>query len=153
MLHRHRPLTLFAAMVLTFTVPVLALGAPRILRVVEARPDVGEAAASPSFNALHLDKFADERIDVDGHVFHIHWEPGEGGAPPGTVVLFEYRQLDPDVIKKLEVEYNFLVTERRRATFKITGEAFRQGGLVTAWRVRILEDGKVQAEDQSKSWR
>lgn len=148
-----RLLTLSAAAVLMLAAPVYAQRAARILRVEERRPPMGEAAASPSFNALHLDKFSDERIDADGHLFFVHWQPPEGGSPAGTVVRFEYRQEDPKVVKKLEVAYPIRTNERRRATFKITGKALRQGGIVTAWRVRILEDGKVLAEDQSESWR
>ena len=153
MLHRQKLSVLLAATALAMAAPALGQRGSRIVRVEDRRPSVGAAADSSSFNALHLDKFFDERLDVDGHVFDVHWTPAEGGAPVGTVVRFEYRQQDPDEVHALEVAYPFRVTDRRRATFRITGEAFQEGGLVTAWRVRILEGGNVVAEQQSASWR
>lgn len=152
MLQRQKLMILLAATALAGAVPALAQRGPGILRVEDRRSSVGEAIASPSFNALHIDKFVDERLDVDGHIFLVHWDPAEGGSAPGVKVVFEYRQQDPQVTRSLEVAYPFRVTNRRCATFKITGEAFRKGGLVSAWRVRILDGGKVLAEQQSESW-
>jgi hypothetical protein len=153
MSHHCKMLLSSAAIALLLTGSVLAGTVPRILRVVDRPPPIGEAAASPSFNVLHIGKFADERTDVDGHSFDVHWIPADGGSPAGTLVLFEYRQQDPTVVRRLEVKYPFRVNERRRASFKISGEAFRQGGLVTAWRVRIMDGDNILAEEQSKSWR
>lgn len=150
---RQKPTILLAAVALSVALPAFAASGPNIARVEDRRPPVGDAIASSSFNALHLDKFADERLDVDGHVFLVHWDPADAGTPAGTVVQFEYRQQDPEKTRSLNVSYPFIVNTRRCATFKITGEAFRTGGLVTAWRVRILNGGQVLAEQQSKSWR
>ena len=52
----------------------------------------------------------------------------------------------------LSVRYPFAVRFRRTATFTITDQAYRLGGAVNQWRVRVVLGDRVLAERTSPGW-
>lgn len=44
-------------------------------------------------------------------------------------------------------------TTSGKVEFKVTGEPYRVGGRVLAWRVRLIQGGKLIAEKHSYLWR
>jgi hypothetical protein len=104
---------------------------------------------------LHLPKFFESEFVDLGEEYKVLWSPGSGVAADTVVVRFEYLQRRAREPQSLEVKYPFDVKERRTTTFSVSKKAYRQGGEITAWRVRILHHGKVVAEQvwPSRAWK
>jgi hypothetical protein len=140
--------TLFAALASTLMIVGTAVAeAPRIIRVEEL-----SSADSAATGQLQMPKFQDAAWQQPGDEFVVTWKPNAEGSPVGTTVRFQYRQQRRKEIRTLEVTYPFVVNQSRSASFAVIGEAYQRGGRVTAWRVQILEGGRIAAERRSPDW-
>jgi len=103
---------------------------------------------------LHLPKFFESEFTELEEEYKVIWSPGPGVEANTVVVQFDYMQRRIREPQSLEVKYPFAVKEQRTATFSVSKKAYRQGGEITAWRVRILQQGKVVAEQAwpSQAW-
>ena len=86
----------------------------------------------------------DLSTDDQGEEFYVRWTPRTVG-----LVKFEYRQ----VAKPVEVfEQTYVPHGDTRKVFEVRGEAFRSGGVVSAWRVSLWNGDQVVAEQKSVLW-
>jgi len=69
-----------------------------------------------------------------------------------VAVRLEYRQkLTKEKVHVLEARVEG-ARGAQHAVFEVTGDAYRSNGVVTAWRVQLVRDGRVEAERRSFLW-
>ncbi|HTS19247.1 MAG TPA: hypothetical protein VMP11_16845 [Verrucomicrobiae bacterium] len=107
-------------------------------------------------------EFVDRQYFIDDQASLIRYEPQDLSVEdqreefyvrwtPRTVdlVKFEYRQLaKPDEV----FVQTYTPHGDTRKLFQVRGEAFRSGGLVSAWRVSLWNRDQLLAEKQSVLW-
>lgn len=96
----------------------------------------------------------EERTSRLGHYYTVMWENDRvGGHGGGMKVVMEYQQAATasKVLRMSREIPNDAASGKME--FRITGEAYRVGGRVLAWRVQLLRDGKVIASEQSYLWK
>lgn len=85
-----------------------------------------------------------------GHYFYVKWLARQPAKD--ITVRFEYRQQATKAkVYSLEVDY----PETRgwkRSVFSVVGAAYEKQGLVTCWRVLLMQAGQVIAEKRSFIW-
>ncbi len=92
-----------------------------------------------------------ERRRRDGHSYTVHWGARQT-APGGLTVRFEYRQQKlGSQVQAQEVFYP-KVSGSMRTEFTVQGDEYYQDGQVTAWRVVLVEGGRVVGLQQSFLW-
>ena len=83
-------------------------------------------------------------IDEQREEFYVRWRPRSV-----SLVKFEYRQIGkPTVIG----EQTYVPHRDASTLFKVHGEEFRSGGLVSAWRVSLWDGDQLLAEKKSFLW-
>jgi hypothetical protein len=86
----------------------------------------------------------DLSINDQREEFYVRWTPRTIGR-----VKFEYRQ----IAKPAEVfEQTYVPHGDMRNLFEVRGEAFRSGGVVSAWRVSLWNGAQLVAEEKSALW-
>jgi hypothetical protein len=133
-------------------IPAQAQNQARILSV-DHHEQADSAAASYSLMKPRLPKFMDSAAAASIDVFEVRWRPPSAGLPAGGLLTFEYRQELSDRVRFLSIRYPFRVQEERKGVFEITRAACKAHGRVTTWRARVVQGGRVLAEQRSKSWR
>lgn len=124
----------------------------RILRVRQER-QAAQRTREAAPVELRLEKFLmEEPAPPAGETFRVEWQPVGRALAAGVVLRFEYRQERVRNMQQLIIRYPFEIRERRMATFEIAPTASQGGGSVTAWRVRVEQDGRVLAEQRSPTW-
>jgi hypothetical protein len=92
-----------------------------------------------------------ERKQREGHSYTVHWR-AKNAAPTGLTVRFEYRQQRlGSHVQTQEVHFP-KVSGKQRTEFTIQGEDYHQDGAVTAWRILLIEQGRVVGLQQSFLW-
>lgn len=92
-----------------------------------------------------------ERRLRDGHSYTVHWG-GRQTTPGGLTVRFEYRQQKlGSQVQAQEVFYP-KISASMRTEFTVQGDEYYQDGQVTAWRVLLVEGGRVVGLQQSFLW-
>ena len=130
---------------------VVAQEAPQATITKVAKEErVSAANPLPQANA-QLPKFFDDDARR-GETFAVYWSAAGHGLPPGTTVMFEYVLENAPEIHALHIQYDFKTEGARKAVFTIPEKDFRDGGLVKAWRVRILR-GRLLALQTSPNWK
>lgn len=100
-----------------------------------------------------LPLFMDE-VEIEGEqVFQVYWQPPERGLPHGAVVVFEYRHPRLRKISSMSIEYDKEVRQDQIARFIVPRNDVGRWGRVTAWRVRILLNQRMLAQQTSDTWR
>ena len=91
-----------------------------------------------------------EYEDRQGNYFVINWQ-NDGSVGDFTVRL-DYRQANTRerVMTKTEEYKNFGGYEK--TVIKVVGDEFLRGGVVNSWRVSIVRDGKIIAQEKSFIW-
>jgi hypothetical protein len=86
----------------------------------------------------------DLSIDDQREEFYVRWTPRTV-----DLVRFEYRQVSKpaEIFKQTYVPHG-----DSRKLFEVRGEAFRSGGLVSAWRVSLWNGDQLVAEQKSVLW-
>lgn len=107
--------------------------------------------ASSGLSGPRLTRFADPHPSGKQY-FTVTWEAPSSGLAPGTVLLFEYTQTNLPKVQSLHVSYPFTVNNRRKAVFEINRDAFREGGPVKTWRVRLIYKGRLLAWESTADW-
>jgi hypothetical protein len=92
-----------------------------------------------------------ERRQRDGHAYTIHWK-AKPPVPGDITVRFEYRQQRlGSHVQTQEVQYP-KASGRHRTEFTIQGEDYHQDGAVTAWRILLIDQGRIVGLQQSFLW-
>ena len=93
---------------------------------------------------------AKDRVDRLGNIFVINWH-NDGKSGDFTVRL-DYRQAmtREKVMTKTQEYKNFDGYEK--TVLKVAGDDYRKGGVVNSWRISIVRDGKIVAQEKSFIW-
>jgi len=85
-----------------------------------------------------------------GNIFVINWN--NDGAPGDFIVRLDYRQATTRerVMTKTEEYKNFDGYEK--TVIKVVGDDYLRGGVVNSWRISIVRDGKIVAQEKSFIW-
>jgi hypothetical protein len=84
-----------------------------------------------------------------GHYYDFFWR---ADRPADITVRFEYRQQNlGSYVQAKEVDYKG-VKGSQKTSFHVIGDDYEEEGKVTAWRVVIIENGKIVALNQSFLW-
>jgi hypothetical protein len=90
-----------------------------------------------------------ERRQREGHAYTVHWR---AKTPAELTVRFEYRQQRlGSHVQTQEVQF-LKATGRQRTEFTVQGADYHQDGAVTAWRILLIEQGRVVGLQQSFLW-
>jgi hypothetical protein len=85
-----------------------------------------------------------------GNYFTFHWR---NAIESDVTIRLEYRQAElGNHVMALERFYPS-TKGSHRSTFQVTGDDFLEAGLVTAWRVLLIVDGRIVAFKQSYMWK
>ena len=124
-------------------------------RIIAVHPTTDVAVVRSTFNSLEtrrLPKFSPEGRSVKQAVLVVDWQTARA-LPAGSQVRFSYRQAgSDDVVKQLEERHARPVTGRQRARFAVP-QLDPAADRVTAWRVQIVQGGRVLDERFSAAWR
>lgn len=85
-----------------------------------------------------------------GNIFVINWQ-NDGAASDFTVRL-DYRQANTRerVMTKTAQYKNFGGYEK--TVIQVVGDDYLRGGVVNSWRISIVRDGKIVAQEKSFIW-
>jgi hypothetical protein len=85
-----------------------------------------------------------------GNIFVINWQ--NDGTPSDFIVRLDYRQANTRerVMTKTEEYKNFDGYEK--TVIKVVGDDYLRGGVVNSWRISIVRDGKIVAQEKSFIW-
>jgi hypothetical protein len=85
-----------------------------------------------------------------GNIFVINWQ--NDGAPADFTVRLDYRQgiTRERVMTKTKEYKNFDGYEK--TVLKVVGDDYLRGGVVNSWRISIVRDGKIIAQEKSFIW-
>jgi len=88
--------------------------------------------------------------DRQGNIFVINWN--NDGEPADFMVRLDYRQANTRerVMTKTEEYKNFDGYEK--TVIKVVGDDYLRGGVVNSWRISIVRDGKIVAQEKSFIW-
>ncbi|NDC00411.1 MAG: hypothetical protein EBZ83_03205, partial [Verrucomicrobia bacterium] len=80
----------------------------------------------------------------------INWQ--NDGPPGDFTIRLDYRQANTRerVMTKQQDYKNFDGYEK--TILKVVGEDFLRGGVVNSWRISIVRDGKIIAQEKSFIW-
>jgi hypothetical protein len=93
---------------------------------------------------------AKDRLDRQGNIFVINWH--NDGEPSDFTVRLDYRQAmtRERVMTKTQEYKNFDGYEK--TVLKVTGDEYLRGGVVHSWRISIVRNGKIVAQEKSFIW-
>jgi hypothetical protein len=93
---------------------------------------------------------AKDRLDRQGNIFVINWQ--NDGEPSDFTVRLDYRQAmtRERVMTKTQEYKNFDGYEK--TVLKVTGDEYLRGGVVHSWRISIVRNGKIVAQEKSFIW-
>ena len=85
-----------------------------------------------------------------GNIFVINWQ--NDGAPSDFIVRLDYRQANTRerVMTKTERYQDFGGYEK--TVIKVVGDDYLRGGVVNSWRISIVRDAKIVAQEKSFIW-
>ena len=93
------------------------------------------------------------RKDIEGkqgNIFVINWQ--NDGSPADFTIRLDYRQANTRerVMTKTEEYKNFGGYEK--TILQVVGDDYLRGGVVNSWRISIVRDGKIVAQEKSFIW-
>ena len=105
------------------------------------------------FEKKYWDHGAILKKDVEGrqgNIFVINWQ--NDGAPADLTIRLDYRQANTRerVMTKTEEYKNFDGYEK--TVIQVVGDDYLRGGVVNSWRISIVRDGKIIAQEKSFIW-
>jgi len=105
------------------------------------------------FEKKYWDHGAILKKDIEGkqgNIFVINWQ--NDGSPNDFTVRLDYRQANTRerVMTKVERYENFDGYEK--TVIKVVGDDYLRGGVVNSWRISIVRDGKIVAQEKSFIW-
>jgi hypothetical protein len=121
------------------------------LKDTEVGRDESEVVRGEKLKRLHGAVSAAERRDRLGQYFSVQWDGPAGRESEPVRIAFDYRQA-VSASKLLSMEQEFAGTARGKTEFRVTGEAYQEGGRVLAWRVRLFRGGELVETRHSYMW-
>lgn len=85
-----------------------------------------------------------------GNIFVVNWQ--NDGSPGDFTIRLDYRQANTRerVMTKTRDYQNFGGYEK--TVIQVVGDDFLRGGVVNSWRISIVRDGKIVAQEKSFIW-
>jgi hypothetical protein len=85
-----------------------------------------------------------------GNIFVINWQ--NDGSRGDFTVRLDYRQANTRerVMTKTEEYKDF--DGHEKTVIKVVGDDYLRGGVVNSWRISIVRDGKIVAQEKSFIW-
>ena len=118
---------------------------------IRNKPPVGNAMMQyePSY-WNHGAILAKDRKDRQGNIFVINWQ--NDGEPSDFTVRLDYRQAmtRERVMTKTQDYKNFDGYEK--TVIQVVADDYVRGGVVNSWRISIVRDGKIVAQEKSFIW-
>jgi hypothetical protein len=85
-----------------------------------------------------------------GQYFVVTWS--NGGPAADYVLRLDYRQaVSRDRVRTLEIPYK-QARGTFKGTFSVTGDDYLEFGDVHSWRISLVRDGRIVAQEQSFVW-
>jgi len=105
------------------------------------------------FEKKYWDHGAILQKDIEGkqgNIFVINWQ--NDGAPADFTVRLDYRQANTRerVMTKVQRYERFGGFEK--TVIQVVGDDYLRGGVVNSWRISIVRDGKIVAQEKSFIW-
>jgi len=105
------------------------------------------------FEKKYWDHGAVLQKDIEGkqgNIFVINWQ--NDGSPSDFTIRLDYRQANTRerVMTKTEEYKNFGGYEK--TVIKVVGDDYLRGGVVNSWRISIVREGKIIAQEKSFIW-
>ena len=105
------------------------------------------------FEKKYWDHGAVLQKDIEGkqgNIFVINWQ--NDGTPADFTVRLDYRQANTRerVMTKVQRYERFGGFEK--TVIQVVGDDYLRGGVVNSWRVSIVRDGKIVAQEKSFIW-
>ena len=105
------------------------------------------------FEKKYWDHGAILQKDIEGrqgNIFVINWQ--NDGAPRDFTVRLDYRQANTRerVMTKTEEYKNF--EGYGKTVSQVVGDDYLRGGVVNSWRISIVRDGQIVAQEKSFIW-
>jgi hypothetical protein len=92
-----------------------------------------------------------ERRQRDGYAYTVRWK-AKLPAPVELTVRFEYRQQRLGSHVQTQEVHCSRVAGRQHTEFTVQGDDYHQDGPVTAWRVLLIDQGRIVGLQQSFLW-
>lgn len=90
-----------------------------------------------------------ERRNREGHYYTVDWSASK---PSDVRVRMEYRQQKLGLHVQSKERYYPQARGSMKTEFSVTGDDYHEDGQVTAWRVSLVENGRIVAVTQSFMW-
>lgn len=141
---------------MTSDLPVALDGAVSLNKIYTFRNDrTLKRTGNPmlDFEKKYWDHGAVLQKDIEGkqgNIFVINWQ--NDGSPGDFTIRLDYRQANTRerVMTKTEEYKNFNGYEK--TVLKVVGDDYLRGGVVNSWRISIVRDGKIVAQEKSFIW-
>lgn len=93
---------------------------------------------------------SEDRQGRQGNIFVINWQ--NDGSPGDFTIRLDYRQANTRerVMTKTQEYKNFGGYEK--TVIQVVGDDYLRGGVVNSWRISIVRDGKIVAQEKSFIW-
>lgn len=91
-----------------------------------------------------------EMMDRGGHYYTVFWKVDDRSAP--VRVRFEYRQANDALATKVKELDVADIRRSNTSRFQVTGDEYKTGGRVTAWRVTVLRGAQELVTQRSYLW-
>ena len=90
-----------------------------------------------------------ERRSREGHYYSVHWS---AARPADVRVRMEYRQQKLGLHVQAMERFYSGAKGAQKTEFSVIGDDYHEDGAVTAWRVTLIENGRIVAVTQSFLW-
>jgi hypothetical protein len=91
-----------------------------------------------------------EMMDRGGHYYTVFWKVNDRSTP--VKVRFEYRQANDALATKVQEVDVENIRRSNISRFQVTGDEYKNGGRVTAWRVTVVRGNEELVSQRSYLW-
>lgn len=127
------------------------VAAQTIVSVV-SQGDSATRVFAQGIEGRQLTTFSGEAPPADDAVYDVHWDAPQGGLSRALTVNMQVIQVARSKPLTLQVAYEAGVRGRQVARFRITEAELRDYGDITAWRVKLMVDGRTVDQRVEGTW-
>jgi len=125
----------------------------RILRVEHALESRARTETDQNIVGRNYTKFLGSEPVLARERYDVYWEPPAGGVEAGARMVFEYRREFEEDVQSITRRFALAINARHKTTFVVEPDPIHHYGRVIEWRVRLVQGGRVLAEESSANWR
>jgi hypothetical protein len=120
------------------------------LLAIEVRCGPADGSSGPG--GRHMRKFMEEMAEPVA-VVEARWRAPAAGLPPGVMARLDVRRSGSERTQSFEISYPGALRGETTTIFRVPRIPGRAADGIDAWRVQIVQAGKLLAEQSSGSWR